>query len=121
MRWCWWSGGSASRASSNWPAERLRWSRVTEICADCWCAGTVSRARALAYSFGLSCCGGVTMRVIFMSGVLLGLSGLSAVRPVAAQDKPDLLVQASNEGWLALVDAAKYDESWDAASAPVKA
>ena len=61
------------------------------------------------------------MRVILMFGVLLGLSGLSAVRPVAAQDKPDLLVQASNEGWLALVDAAKYDESWDAASAQVKA
>ena len=61
------------------------------------------------------------MRLILMFGVLLGLSGFGAVRPVAAQNKPDLLVQASNEGWLALVDAAKYDESWDAASAPVKA
>jgi hypothetical protein len=61
------------------------------------------------------------MRVILLFGVLLGLTGFSAVPPVAGQDKPDLLVQASNEQWLALVDAAKYDESWDAASAQVKA
>jgi hypothetical protein len=46
---------------------------------------------------------------------------LAAVSPgnyptATAQQKPDQLAQQSSESWLALVDAGKYDESWQEAA-----
>jgi hypothetical protein len=36
--------------------------------------------------------------------------------PLQAQQKPEQLAQQSAESWLVLVDAGKYDESWQEAS-----
>jgi hypothetical protein len=53
--------------------------------------------------------------------VLLGLVGLAPSRTLRAQDKPELMAQVSNGGWLRLVDGGQYGESWEAASTGLKA
>ena len=61
------------------------------------------------------------MRFRLVLCVLLCMAFAAPNRQVMAQQGPELLAQASNAEWLALVDAGKYGESWEAASAPVKA
>ena len=51
--------------------------------------------------------------------VLLGLLLVRTMSP-AGETKPEVAAQAAAEKWLALVDAGKYDESWQEMSAPFK-
>jgi Protein of unknown function (DUF4019) len=60
------------------------------------------------------------MRFKLVLCVMLCVAWVGPNWEVQAQQGPELLAQASNAEWLALVDAAKYGESWEAASAPVK-
>lgn len=41
---------------------------------------------------------------------------LASIGGVAAADKPEVAAQAAAEKWLALVDAGKYGESWQASA-----
>ncbi|HEY6292086.1 MAG TPA: DUF4019 domain-containing protein [Terriglobia bacterium] len=52
-------------------------------------------------------------RFTFCTGLVLGLA---AAAGTYAQDTPQALAQKASEEWLALVDAGKYGESWDAAA-----
>ena len=61
------------------------------------------------------------MRFRWLFCVLLWVAYAGPIRQGRAQQGPELMAQASNAEWLALVDAEKYGESWEAASAPVKA
>jgi hypothetical protein len=49
-------------------------------------------------------------------GFALLLSLVRNCPMVTAQQKPDQLAQQSAESWLTLVDAGKYDESWQRAA-----
>jgi hypothetical protein len=59
------------------------------------------------------------MRFVVVS-VLVGLLGLAPSGTLRGQDKPELMAQLSNGGWLRLVDGGQYGESWEAASAGLK-
>ena len=59
------------------------------------------------------------MRLVVVVCVLVGLVGAGGT--LRGQDKPELMAQVSNGGWLPLVDGGKYGESWEAASAGLKA
>ncbi len=59
------------------------------------------------------------MRFVVAVCVLVGLVG--AGWSLRAQDKPELMAQLANGEWLPLVDGGKYGESWEAASAGLKA
>ncbi len=52
----------------------------------------------------------------FIVGFALLLSFLGNCPTITAQQKPEQLAQQSAESWLALVDAGKYDESWEEAA-----
>jgi hypothetical protein len=58
------------------------------------------------------------MRLRRVIAVLFAGAVLLLNMPGVAQDKPVDVAQKSDETWLALVDGAKYSESWKAASAP---
>jgi hypothetical protein len=59
------------------------------------------------------------MRFVVVVCVLVGLMGSGW--SLRAQDKPELMAQLSNGEWLPMVDGGKYGESWEAASAGLKA
>jgi hypothetical protein len=53
---------------------------------------------------------------LWIAGAIAACLVTAAVRPAAA-DKPEEAARASALAWLALVDEAKYDESWEEAAA----
>ena len=57
------------------------------------------------------------MQILSRPCVVLALVLVSSVAaPLRAADPPEKAAQAAAESWLALVDAGKYAESWDAAA-----
>jgi hypothetical protein len=54
------------------------------------------------------------MKLEFLTGVIVALFCFCSL--AQAQQKPEQLAQQSAESWLALVDAGKYDESWQEAA-----
>jgi Protein of unknown function (DUF4019) len=58
------------------------------------------------------------IRLVFSAGLALSLSLTSETD---AQQTVQALAQKASEEWLALVDAGRYGESWDAASEGFKA
>ncbi len=52
----------------------------------------------------------------FIVGFALLLALVGNSPRITAQQKPEQLAQQSAESWLALVDAGKYDESWQEAT-----
>jgi hypothetical protein len=57
----------------------------------------------------------------FIVGFALLVSLLGNCSSVQAQQKPEQLARQSADAWLALVDAGKYDESWEEAAQLFKA
>lgn len=55
-----------------------------------------------------------------LHGALLLCCAAFVSSPAYSQDNPELQAQKAGEAWLALVDAGKYGESWDAASQSFK-
>ncbi len=56
-----------------------------------------------------------------LASILLFTLLLSASAFARAPQKPEQLAQASADGWLIVVDAAKYGDSWDEAAQSFKA
>ena len=63
----------------------------------------------------------MTRRRLFAAGGAALLLGLAIASPAYSQDKPEAVAQKTAEFWLALVDAGRYAESWEAASTSFKA
>jgi hypothetical protein len=56
------------------------------------------------------------MRDVFVRAIAASVVVMLSAGVAAAADKPEDAAQAAAESWLPLVDARKYDASWDAAA-----